>query len=274
MYSVFRFALCAGSLLGVQSISGTAGAQAPDEPPPPATPPVPDSTALVSPPTTASEAPPPEAHPSAPPATPALNAGETRPTTAPSDESSKTTGLYAEVSLGVGGPFGGNTTDRLRQGFGATVAAGYAFHPNFGVNLFSHYNRVRVAVRRSADQPETNEGEVRLLGLEVRGLLGAGGPIRAWGSLGAAFGSGELRYGYSVNGVNLQAEGKADFAFMPVLAFGADAQLGSGFRLGPQVRWYLTSVDQACIDDDCTSDTSNEIAPDIVYFGLALSYAP
>jgi len=270
MNSVFRFAWCVGSLLGVQLVAAGAQAQTPDAPPPSETPPVPDSTALLS--ESATEPAPPAPEPAPEPVAASSSAVEARleaPAASPNG-----TGFYADVSLGVGGPFGGNTSDRFTQGFGTTLAAGYAFHPNFGVNLFGHYNRVRIAVSRSMDQPETNEGEVKLWGLEARGILGAGGPIRAWGSLGVAFGSGEIRYGDTVGSLNVQVKGTADFAFMPVAAFGADAQLGSGFRLGPQVRWYLTSVDQACLDDDCTSDTSNEVVPDIVYFGLTLSYSP
>ena len=46
-----------------------------------------------------------------------------------------------------------------------------------------------------------------------------------------------------------QSQNNADVTFkvMPVLAFGAEIEVARGVGLGPQLRWYVTNVDTACI---------------------------
>jgi hypothetical protein len=81
---------------------------------------------------------------------------------------------------------------------------------------------------------------------------------------------------------------------MPVLAFGAEFEVAKGLGLGPQFRWYIVSVDSACLggtrqittfdpstglpqtqtvtSSNCASRISDVNVPDIVFVGVGLTY--
>jgi hypothetical protein len=90
---------------------------------------------------------------------------------------------------------------------------------------------------------------------------------------------------------------------MPVVAFGAEIELTKGLALGPQMRWYIVSVDSACLNrtrqvqtfdpftgqpvfdpntgqpvtttattTDCAQSLSDVSVPDIVFVGAGLTY--
>jgi hypothetical protein len=100
------------------------------------------------------------AHPPAaarPPATDAAPASNpaARPAEARDDRDH---GFYAALALGVGGPFGGTVIGSLAEAPGSTLAVGYAFHPNVGINAFTHYNLVRWHIGSDASELDENSG--------------------------------------------------------------------------------------------------------------------
>lgn len=250
---------------------------APSAPPvPPAAPPAPTYATLPTP----AAAPVPAAAPAyAPALVPAAPAYAPAVASAPSVASAPEyveRGFYGGLSLGVGGPFGGNTAVNVGEGLGSAVVLGWAFSPHFGIDTFGHYNRTRAVYSKSAVSPASNDGGVSLYGLELRLMLGGDGPVKGWASAGIAGGSGKLEQ--SDSGVTLTED--VDFKLMPVLAFGVEAKLSDGLRLGPQLRYYATGIDKACESlsgggyrgDGCAASTDTEVVPDIVYFGLGLTY--
>jgi hypothetical protein len=73
---------------------------------------------------------------------------------------------------------------------------------------------------------------------------------------------------------------------MPVLGFGAEAEVVPGLYLGPIFRWYIVSASKACSDQsatytgtsysnsECTQDFSNLSVPDIVFVGAGATFRP
>jgi hypothetical protein len=207
-------------------------------------------------------------------------------------------GPYFGAWLGAGGPFGGNTATApgasFKEGFGFLAEAGYAFIPNFGVNLFLHYNQSSIALSRASSTDgsfDEDSGHVLLYGIEARGIVGSG-PLLGWASLGISLGSGSLGVSSTVsNGFqNLTSRDDAtiDFNPMPVLGFGAEVRLIDGLAVGPQFRWYVTSAKEACDTPQitgggqgdpnfvsgktCTQSFGSVTVPDIVFLGVGVSY--
>lgn len=211
-------------------------------------------------------------------------------------------GFYGGAWVGVGGPFGGDTTTGpgfgYKDGIGALGALGWAFIPNFGVDLFFHYNHTALALDESdQDDFSTNSAYGLFYGLEARGIAGSG-PFVGWASLGISLGTGTLTLESSRPGLSggpNQDTGKVTLKPMPVLAFGAEFEVAKGLGLGPQVRWYIVNVDSACLEgtrqrttfdpftgqptgtetvttSDCASHLSEVNVPDILFLGLGLTY--
>ncbi|HVU00948.1 MAG TPA: outer membrane beta-barrel protein [Polyangiaceae bacterium] len=194
-------------------------------------------------------------------------------------------GLYFGARLGVGGPFGGNTTYGYSEGVGVLAEAGYAFLPYFGANLFLHWNHSSLVLgdTGSASLAE-NSGHVLLYGVEARGILPMG-QLAAWASLGVALGSGSFSVKTSQNGgfgtSQSTTEGSVDANPMPVLGFGAEYELVPGFYVGPEARWYVLSASKACqketpdffgTGERCTSEFSKVTVPDILFLGVGATY--
>jgi hypothetical protein len=82
---------------------------------------------------------------------------------------------------------------------------------------------------------------------------------------------------------------------MPVISFGAEFEVAHGLGIGPQMRWYIVSVDSACLTDtrqepsfdpntglpgpstqvtstDCANNISTLTVPDILFVGVGLTY--
>jgi hypothetical protein len=188
------------------------------------------------------------------------------------------------VAVGAGGPFGGNTVAPLSEGFGIVGTLGYALHPNFGVDFFGHYNSTQATFSTTANKPSSNEGSIALWGFEARGMVGGEGLVEGWASLGLGFGSGTLALSGPSSGSTVNVDNNVDFTFMPVFAFGAEAKVAEGLRIGPQARWYLTGVESACQNatatngsqsaslSRCGTDLDHQTAPDILFLGFTMSY--
>jgi hypothetical protein len=128
-----------------------------------------------------------------------------------------------------------------------------------------------------------------LYGVEARGIVGAG-PLLGWASLGLSLGSGSLALSTTAGGSTqgtFTSRNDATIAFnpMPVLAFGAELRLAEGLSAGPQLRWYVTSANEACEElhfpgtdpnsagaKTCTKALGSVSVPDIVFVGIGLSY--
>jgi hypothetical protein len=213
-------------------------------------------------------------------------------------------GPYFGAWLGVGGPYGGDTTigrgSGYSQGAGVLGTAGYAFIPNFGLGLFVHYNTTSIATQPNSatDLSITeNSAHVLLYGLEARGIVGAG-PVIGWASLGFSFGTGTLSLNQNSTsppssslGVNVTSSSSGDLTFkvMPVIAFGAEVEVTRGLGIGPVLRWYVTNVDSACDTatatissptigpqtnsrTQCASRIPDVTVPDILFLGVGLTY--
>ena len=79
-----------------------------------------------------------------------------------------------------------------------------------------------------------------------------------WASLGLSLGTGTLTLESARSSPGTQpshSDGNVSFKPMPVLAFGAEFEVTKGLGLGPQLRWYIVSVDSACIDRTSQSVT-------------------
>jgi hypothetical protein len=227
--------------------------------------------------------------------------GASAPSTAPRLQR----GPYFGGWLGVGAPFGGDTTIGpgagygYKEGVGVLGAAGWAFIPNFGLDAFIHYNRTSLALRPNDQEDFADDSGWGLFyGLEARGMVGAG-PIIGWGSVGISLGTGSLttRASRSPFGGGAPPENVGDVTFkpMPVLAFGAEIEVTRGLGIGPQARWYIVNVDSACMDStepnvtfdpntgqtitngtrtrtNCASNLSDITVPDILFVGVGLTY--
>lgn len=213
-------------------------------------------------------------------------------------------GPYFGAWFGVGAPFGGDaTTGRgvgYKEGPGGLATLGWAFIPNFGVDLFVHYNATGLAIDESAQQDvrlDESAGHVWLYGLEARGIIGSG-PMLAWASLGISLGSGSLTTSqsgtpsFSSSSITAHSEDQVRFKPMPVLSLGAEIEVARGLGLGPQLRWYITNVEYACdstnetltdstigpattqniSDTRCGNVVSDTTVPDIVFLGAGLTY--
>lgn len=221
---------------------------------------------------------------SGPPA-PVATGAERAPSTA------EQSGPYFGARLGVGGPFGADTTGYqvgYREGVGVLLEGGYAFVPVFGVNAFLHWNQTSLAVTesRSSDIDE-NSGHVLLYGIEARGIVPMG-RFAGWASIGISFGSGSLSLSQTRDDyygkVTSKEEARLSLKPAPVLGFGAEVEVGSGFFLGPEVRWTLLSAEEACdkVDvsggysesrpEDCTKSFSDVTVPDIVFMGVGATF--
>jgi hypothetical protein len=210
-------------------------------------------------------------------------------------------GPYFGAWLGVGAPFGGDTTlgkgAGYKEGFGVVGTAGYAFVPNFGVDAFIHYNQSSVALRpQDQDQFSENSGYVVLYGLEARGIVGSGSMF-GWASIGLSLGTGSLTLTETFNNglgtsAPSQSDGEAKFKVMPVLAFGAEIEVTKGLGIGPTARWYIVNVESACDNASnvttgfdpntgqpitgtrttCAAGLSDVTVPDILFLGFGLTY--
>lgn len=198
--------------------------------------------------------------------------------------------MYFGGRLGVGGPFGGDTTvgpgAGYSEGFGLVAEAGYAFIPYFGLNLFLHWNQTSLAVdSRNMDLTE-NSAYVLLYGVEARGILPAG-PFVGWASVGISFGTGSLTLasGNQGGGVTYGSQSTVDLKPTPVLGFGAEYEVVPGLSLGPELRWYVTNASEACTEESytgfgfpgmstkqCTKDFSEVTVPDVVFIGIGATY--
>lgn len=262
--------------------------------------------------------PPPQSYPAAPSYSPGPSQPPPQsysappPAEAPSAERDATAtaanrlqpGPYFGAWLGVGAPFGGDaTTGRgvgYREGAGGLGTLGWAFIPNFGMDLFVHYNASSLAVDENA-QPDLrineNSAHVWLYGLEARGTIGSG-PMFGWASIGLSLGSGSLTTSESGTPsqssatVKTRSEDSVRFKVMPVLSLGAEIEVTRGLGIGPQLRWYMTNVENFCdstegtvtnagfgspgtqsiSDTRCSNQVSDVTVPDIVFLGAGLTY--
>ncbi len=202
-------------------------------------------------------------------------------------------GVWVGGFVGVGGPFGADTATGnadFKQGVGAILDAGYAFVPNFGIGAFLHYNASKLEFGDSMNNElDENSGHVLLYGLEARGIVGSGFML-GYASIGIALGNGSLKLSQSQSAGGITASAKEDdsidFNPMPVLGFGAEAEVVSGLAVGPIFRWYIVSAKEACSDQsasfggttssnsDCTKDFGNFSVPDIVFVGVGATFRP
>jgi hypothetical protein len=295
-----------------QPSAPTAPAQSTPEQPAPVSP-APAQAAPTSPPAQgyppAGYAPPPQyywAPPSYPPPAPPA---DTPPETV---DAALKRGPYFGAWVGAGGPFGGDTTlgssAGYKEGVGVLGTVGWAFIPNFGIGAFLHYNRTSLAIPpRAQDDLANNSAYGLFYGLEARGMAGAG-PLLGWASLGISLGTGNLSFettqsSASPGSSNNGSVGNVSFKPMPVLSFGVEVEVTKGLALGPQLRWYIVSVDSACVtstrqvavfdpntgqiqtdpntglpvtsartNTDCASGISEVTVPDILFAGVGLTY--
>lgn len=163
--------------------------------------------------------------------------------------------------------------------------AGYALIPYFGLNLFFHYNHTALAVPDSSSVLlADNSAYVLFYGIEARGILPAGRVI-GWASLGISLGSGSLATSatssdFTGTPVTSREDATLSLNPAPVLGFGAEVELGSGFFVGPELRWYALNADKACdrVSDPtfsskrCTTDFGAVTVPDVVFIGVGVTY--
>jgi hypothetical protein len=206
-------------------------------------------------------------------------------------------GPYFGAWVGSGGPFGGNETDvNFEAGAGLLGTVGYAFIPNFGIDVFVHWNHTaRVIPRGVVASFNDNSAHVLLYGAEARGQIGKG-PVIGWGSLGISLGNGSATLSSSQPpdssgfGSSSQSEGDITWKVMPVLAFGAEVEVVKGLSFGPTARLYITSASEACATQrdsftgpdptfnqtssqkQCASGLSSITIPNIAFVGLGLTY--
>jgi hypothetical protein len=196
---------------------------------------------------------------------------------APAAVTSETTvrpdqGLFAGLTLGVGAAFGASTAAAFHEGVGAEASAGWSFG-HFALGAFGQWSRTAFAFAEGT--PEKGSGSLGLLGVEGRFILGASDPISAWGALGLAYGGGTL------SDEAADREYEVNFGATPMLAFGAGVRILGGLRVGPSVFWYVMNPAKVCeIVDvsgesrrDCDSSPDEEIAPDLLFVGLAAHYS-
>ncbi len=190
-------------------------------------------------------------------------------------------GFVLGLAAGVGAPWGGGNAVGLSEGIGTALTVGWALGPFIVIEAFGHWNRTSLALR-TADEGtvRSNGGNVGLVGADVRMVMGDG-RLNGWASLGMGSGGakGEAEdEGGRTTGLEI------DFDVMPIVAFGIEARVAKGLRVGPWLRWYFTSVDEVCVvqeegtdlnrDCDSSPDTNDSVVPDMAFLGVGATWSP